>query len=89
MTTILNNDQPVTDETALNQAIDAANTATSGIYEIDIGGEIDLTTTALEAINLRSGVSLTIEGTTADGSAAAVQTINGENDQRGLFRSVR
>jgi hypothetical protein len=82
--TILNNGQPVTNETELNQAIQAADTAAPGGYEIDIGGQINLTT-ALEAINLPTGVSLSIEGTTADGSAVQSQIIDGGNSQRGFF----
>jgi hypothetical protein len=78
MTTILNNDQPVTSETELNQAIEAADTATAaGNYEIEIGGQINLLA-ALEAINLHSDVSLTISG----GSGGA---LDGESSQRGLF----
>jgi len=82
--TILNNGQPVTDETALNQAIEAADTAAPGSYEIEIGGEINLTT-ALEAINLPANVSLTVTGTTSDGSVPAMQTVDGGNDQHGFF----
>ena len=47
-----------------------------GNYEIDLAGNIALTS-ALEAVNLASGVALDIVG----GGFA----INGENDQRGLF----
>ncbi|MGO9698725.1 MAG: Hint domain-containing protein [Xanthobacteraceae bacterium] len=84
--TILNNGQPVTNETELNQAIEAADTAAPGSYEIEIGGQINLTpTTALEAINLPANVSLTITGTTSGGGGPAMQTIDGGNDQRGFF----
>ncbi len=82
--TILNNDQPVTTEAELNAAIAAADAAAPGSYTIEIGGQIDLTT-ALAVIDLHSGVSLSITGTTADGSAPHPQTIDGENDQRGFF----
>jgi hypothetical protein len=79
MTTILNGGQPVTDETDLNTAIKAAAAAAanSGAYEIDIGQNITLTT-ALEAINLKTGVTLDIEG----GNYA----LDGNhNTERGLF----
>ncbi len=82
--TILNNGQPVTNEADLNAAITAANAAAPGSYTIEIGAQINLTT-ALAAIDLHSGVSLSITGTTADGSAPHPQTIDGENDQRGFF----
>jgi Hint domain-containing protein len=82
--TILNNGQPVTNETDLNTAIEAANTAVPGSYEIEIGGTIDLTT-ALEAINLPAGVSLSIEGTPADGIGVQQQIIDGGNSERGFF----
>jgi hypothetical protein len=67
----------VTNETALNAAIVQADSATSGSFEIDISGTVALTS-ALEAINLHSGVSLTISG----GTGAA---LDGLNTQRGLF----
>ncbi len=56
-----------------------ANTA----YTIDITGQINLTTDLL-AINLESGSSLTLAGTNGSGGPA-VQTLDGEGSQRGLF----
>jgi autotransporter-associated beta strand protein len=78
----------VTGETALNtdiKAIDAggSNAFANANYTIDITGPISLTT-ELEAINLESGSTLTIQGTNGSG-VAAVQTINGNNAQRGFF----
>ena len=81
MTTNLDpNGQPITDVAELNAAIEAADgeAASSGAYEIDLAANtpIDLTQ-ALEAINLKSGVTLDIVGNGA--------TLNGQGDQRGLF----
>jgi hypothetical protein len=63
MTTVLNNGQPVTNEADLYTAISAADgeAANSGVYEIELaaGATIDLTS-ALEAINLKTGVTLDI-----------------------------
>ena len=78
MATILNNGQPVTTEKQLNDAIVQAHNeaANSGPFEIDLGGNISLTT-GLEAINLQSGVTLDIEGNG--------HTLDGGGTQRGLF----
>jgi large repetitive protein len=75
-------------EVALNAAIRAidvggADAAQNTAYTIDITGTIDLTT-ALLAINLESGSSLTIAGTTGFGGVEA-QTLDGGGSQRGLF----
>src|SRR5271166_3413915 len=78
MTTILNNGQPVTTEAQLNAAIVAADgeAANSGAFQIQLGANITLAS-ALEAINLKSGVTLDIAG----GNFA----LNGGGSQRGLF----
>ena len=78
MATILNNGQPVTTEAQLNDAIVQADkqAANSGAFEIDLGGNISLST-ALEAINLQSGVTLDIVGKGF--------TLDGRGTQRGLF----
>jgi hypothetical protein len=78
-----------TDTTTLNGAIRSidvggSNAATNTAYVINIAGQIDLTSDLL-AINLPSGSSLTIEGTTSDGGSPAVETIDGRNTERGLF----
>ncbi len=76
--TVPNGGQPVTNITQLNAAIVAADgeAAGSGAYQIVLGGNITLTT-ALEAIDLKSGVTLDIAG----GNYA----LNGGGSQRGLF----
>jgi hypothetical protein len=76
----------ITTESELNAAIVSADgaAASTGAVTIDIGGSISLTG-ELEAINLASGNTLTIEGTNSSGSAAEVQTLNGGGTQRGLF----
>ena len=75
----------VTTETALNAAIVAADGAAAniGAMTIDIAGGISLTT-ALEAINLKAGNSLTIAGTNGSGGAKS-QTLDGGHARRGLF----
>ena len=75
-------------EATLNDAIQkidvgGADAAPNTAYTIDITGTIDLTT-ALLAINLESGSSLTIAGTTGFGGVE-VQTLDGGHSQRGLF----
>jgi hypothetical protein len=61
--------------TDLNTAILTADSLTSGSYTITLRGEITETTADLEAINLKSGVSLVIQG----------GTLNGGNTYEGLF----
>jgi len=75
----------VTTETTLNAAIVTADgaAANTGAMTIDIAGGISLTT-ALEAINLKAGNSLTIAGTNGSGGAKS-QTLDGGHAQRGLF----
>jgi len=68
----------VTDEADLNADITTIDAAASGAYQLDLTGNI-LETTALEAINLHSGVTLTIDG----GGFA----LDGASQQRGLFYS--
>ena len=63
--------------------VGGADAAPNTAYTIDITGTIDLTT-ALLAINLESGSSLTIAGTTGFGGVE-VQTLDGGHSQRGLF----
>jgi Bacterial Ig-like domain len=72
--------QPVTTEAQLNLAIIAADAATSGTVTIGLGADISLGT-ALEAINLKSGVTLDIEG---NGYALDGGSQHG-GSQRGLF----
>jgi hypothetical protein len=69
----------VSDAASLNTAIAAADNAAanSGAIEIDITVPIFLGTTALDAINLASGVTLDIEG--------GNNTINGGGTEQGLF----
>jgi ABC-type uncharacterized transport system ATPase subunit len=77
----------ITTEAALNAAILSADDAAAktGAITIQVGGPIALTG-ELEAINLASGNTLTIEGTNSAGSAAEVQTLNGRRgSQQGLF----
>jgi hypothetical protein len=64
------------DETSLNSAIVLAHEVTSGSLTIEIDGAINLTS-ALEAINLQSGVTLTVSG--------ASGALDGGGSQRGLF----
>ena len=52
----------VTNVDQLNAALTAADQAVSGRQTIVIDGDIALGGTALEAINLQSGVTLTIQG---------------------------
>ena len=63
--------------------VGGADAAPNTAYTIDITGTIDLTT-ALLAINLESGSSLTIAGTNGSGGVE-VQTLDGGDSQRGLF----
>jgi large repetitive protein len=62
---------------ALDTAIAAANSLTSGSYTIALSGDIAMDNTAVTAIGLASGVSLTIEG---DG-----YTLDGGGNEQGLF----
>jgi len=86
--TLLNpGNAPVTTIAQLNAAIIAADgeTANSGTYEIVLGANADIgLTSALEAINLQSGVTLDIVGNGAilDGENAST---GATYDQRGLF----
>jgi len=61
----------------LNSAIEAANALSAGVYAITLDDDITLGATALEAIDLQSGVTLHIEGQGYD--------LNGGGGQRGLF----
>jgi hypothetical protein len=79
----------VSNETDLNNAIRAidatgADAAANTAYTIDIAGPISLTSDLL-AINLDSGSSVTIAGTTTGSGGAAVQTIDGMGNQQGFF----
>jgi autotransporter-associated beta strand protein len=67
----------VTTVAELNTAIFAADEAISGTVTISIGANISLGSTALEAINLKSGVTLDIIGNG--------YTLDGGSSQRGLF----
>jgi len=68
----------VNNETDLNNAIDVIDTNSFPInYVIDITGPITLTS-QIEAINLQSGATLTIQGTNGSGGAQ-IQTIDGAN----------
>ncbi|MFZ3351831.1 MAG: hypothetical protein WA268_13270, partial [Xanthobacteraceae bacterium] len=76
------------DFSSLNTAIEdidatGADAATSTAYTIKVTGTIDLA--VLEAINLDTGSSVTIEGMNSGGTSAQVQTINGQNLERGFF----
>ena len=77
MTIILNGGNPVSNEADLNAALAAANaeTAGTGAFEIDIGGDIALGS-ALQAIALASGVTLDIVG--------GGHAIDGGNTQAGF-----
>ena len=76
--------ETATTEAALNADIAALNNQTTpGAYVIDIAAPITLDT-ALSAIDLHSGVSLTIEGTNSSGGAAPLQTIDGNEQYQGL-----
>jgi hypothetical protein len=67
------------------KAIDAggAQAATNTAYTINVTAGISLS--VLEAINLDSGSSVTIEGMNSGGTSAALETINGQDLQRGFF----
>src|ERR1700676_628420 len=68
----------VTSIAQLNAAIVAADgVSAAGTVTITLGNNISLGATALEAINLQSGVTLVIEG---DG-----HTLSGSGTQRGFF----
>jgi hypothetical protein len=73
-----NGGQPVTSIAQLNAAIVAVDgeAAGSGAYQIVLGGNISITT-ALAAINLKSGVTLDISGNN--------YALDGGGSQRGLF----
>ena len=74
-------------EALLNQAILAVDSAAAaGAYTIDIaaGANIELTS-ALEAINLKSGVALDIEGLGAGATLDGANASDVSDDQRGLF----
>jgi len=73
-----------TDTNTLNGAIRTIDTGAAGDYVINITGPIDLTTQLL-AINLPSGLTLTIEGTDSSGSVAQTETIDGASTYSGLF----
>jgi hypothetical protein len=72
MTTVFN----VADETTLNADIANVDAANAGAYQINFTASIG-ETVALEAINLKPGVTLTIDG--------AGFALDGANAQRGLF----
>ncbi|HZL00531.1 MAG TPA: hypothetical protein VFC47_11595, partial [Caulobacteraceae bacterium] len=76
--TILNGGNAVTTQAQLDAAITVADgeAANSGAYEIDLGGNIALTS-ELAAIALNSGVTLDIEGGNF--------TLDGGSQYRGLF----
>ncbi len=61
----------------LDSAIATANALTAGSYTITLGGDIAMDNTAVTAIVLASGVSLTIDG--------AGYTLDGGNTEHGLF----
>jgi hypothetical protein len=63
---------------SLNTAIADADAATTGAITIDISGTINLGSTALDAINLASGVTLDIVGTNN-------AEINGGGTEQGFF----
>ena len=76
------------DFNSLNTAIEdidatGADAAASTGYTIKVTGTIDLA--VLEAINLDTGSSVTIEGRNSGGTSAQVQTINGQDLERGFF----
>ena len=78
------------DFNSLNTAIEDIDAGTAGIdaapntaYTIKVTGTIDLA--VLEAINLDSGSSVTIEGMNSGGTSAQVQSINGQDLERGFF----
>jgi Cellulase (glycosyl hydrolase family 5) len=73
----------VTDIAGLNAAIVAADGATSGTVTITLANNISLGSTALEAINLHSAVTLDIEG--RDSPTGSDHILDGGNTQRGLF----
>ena len=66
----------VSDETSLNGDIRTIDAAPAGAYQLDFAGSIP-ETMPLEAINLPSGVTLTIDG--------AGFALYGAGQQRGLF----
>src|SRR5256885_1172989 len=75
---ILADGQPITTVDELNDVLVQAAGKLVGSYEIDLGPNANIAlTTALEAINLHSGVTLDIEGNGA--------TLDGLNSTRGLF----
>jgi hypothetical protein len=88
MTTVLNNGQPVTTEAELNTAIETAdnpNAASGTTFEIDLGAGADIElSSALESINLASGVTLDIvgNGATLDGKN---ESTGASYDERGFF----
>src|SRR6185437_6348626 len=75
---LLNDGNPVTTEAELNAALveAAGETANSLTFEIDLGADLVLSQ-ALEAINLKAGVTLDING--------YGHTLDGGGSQRGLF----
>src|ERR1700733_3479970 len=87
-TVVLNNGQPVTTEAQLNAAIvqaDSTSAASGTTFEIDLAANADIElSTALEAINLTSGVTLDIvgNGATLDGKN---ESTGASYNQRGLF----
>jgi hypothetical protein len=73
------------DFNSLNTAIKDidADAATNTSYTIKVTAGISLG--VLEAINLDSGSSVTIEGMNSGGTSAQVETINGQDLERGFF----
>ena len=75
---LLDNGQLISTEAALNAAIRQADAmpANTGVVELDLGADVALAS-PLEAINLKSGVTLDFEG--------HGYSLDGENAERGLF----
>src|SRR5687768_3251423 len=67
----------VTSIAQLNAAIVSAAGVVSGTVTITLGSNITFSATALQAINLQSGVTLVIEG--------GGHTLSGSGNQRGFF----
>ena len=87
-TSILQTTFIATDFNSLNAAIKAidatgADAAANTSYTIEVTAGISLG--VLEAINLNSGSSVTIEGMNSAGTSAQVETINGQDLERGFF----
>src|SRR5262249_28843199 len=71
----------VTDTATLNTAIQNVDTATSGDYVIKFANDITLTA-QMWALNVKSGVTLTISGDDGNGGN---YDLNGANAHRGFF----